>query len=166
MTDCATQCIAQTRLCKLCAATVQAWCAERGIEHAAAHSGTVKKWATGRGNAPKREMCQRGRENFGCPDGTEDELDALWILSWAQERSASLLLATARGFLVQAGATEGPPVIRQPAARAGRSGARTVREHLTIEREKTAPQRGPRRSRVKRFLSLQAVSCIANRPSI
>ncbi len=62
---------------------VQSWCAERGIEHASAHSAAVKKFATGRGNADKADMLRAGRGRFAPTTGTADEIDALWILAWA-----------------------------------------------------------------------------------
>ena len=67
-----------------CATTVQTWCAERGIDHSAVHSATVKKWATGRGNAKKAEMVRLARERFQPTTSTDDEIDALWMLDWAR----------------------------------------------------------------------------------
>lgn len=47
---------AATEVAVGCATTVQSWCAEKGIEHASVHTGRLKKWATGRGNASKELM--------------------------------------------------------------------------------------------------------------
>lgn len=65
-----------------CVATVQAWCAEYGIEHAAVHSATIKKHATGKGNAPKDAvMAAMRRRGFEPID--DNEADALALLDWA-----------------------------------------------------------------------------------
>ena len=39
-----------------CVATVQAWCAQRDVEHASVHTATLKKYATGNGRADKAAM--------------------------------------------------------------------------------------------------------------
>lgn len=68
-------------------AHVESWCAERTIEHAVVHSGTLKKHATGRGNAKKDEMRAAGAKRWAdrLHRGTShDEVDALWILDWAR----------------------------------------------------------------------------------
>ena len=67
-------------------ATLQAWCVEQKIDHTAFHSATLKKWATGKGNAKKEAMVAAGREKFGKPDAEHDEIDALWVLDLAIER--------------------------------------------------------------------------------
>jgi Holliday junction resolvasome RuvABC endonuclease subunit len=42
--------------------------------------GTVKRYATGKGNAPKSAMIAAAVERFGMPDlASDDEADALWI---------------------------------------------------------------------------------------
>lgn len=65
-----------------CVATVQAWCAEHAIEHAAVHSATIKKHATGKGNAPKDAvMAAMRRRGFAPTD--DNEADALALLDWA-----------------------------------------------------------------------------------
>lgn len=64
---------------------VQSWCVDHDVEYAKAHSATVKKWATGRGNADKAEMVRLGRMRFRPVTGTDDEIDALWILDWSIE---------------------------------------------------------------------------------
>jgi len=63
-------------------ATVQAWCAEHGIEHAAVHSATIKKHATGKGNAGKQEMVA-AMQALGFRPEDDNEADALALLDWA-----------------------------------------------------------------------------------
>lgn len=59
---------------------VQSWCAERGLEHAMVHSATVKRTATGRGNAKKPDMvAAAGRRWPGHTFAGDDEADARWI---------------------------------------------------------------------------------------
>lgn len=65
-----------------CVATVQAWCAEHGIEHAAVHSATIKKHATGKGNAPKDAVMTAMRSRGFAP-ADDNEADALALLDWA-----------------------------------------------------------------------------------
>lgn len=61
-------------------ATLQAVCAERGVEHQSVHSGTLKKFATGKGNASKEEMVK------ACPKAVTDdnESDAIWLLAYSE----------------------------------------------------------------------------------
>ena len=67
------------------ATRVQEFCAARGIEHAAVHSGTLKKFATGHGNAKKPEMVQAAQKLK--PGVTDDnEADALWLLEFGRQR--------------------------------------------------------------------------------
>lgn len=66
---------------------VQSWCAERGIEHAAVHSATVKRHATGRGNAKKPEVLEAARTRFGARVRCDNEADALFLLSAWCERA-------------------------------------------------------------------------------
>lgn len=75
------------------ATRVQEQCADLGIEHAAVHSATLKKWTTGKGNADKAEMaaCVMHKGWLGpakterCYDGaiTDDEIDAVALLHYA-----------------------------------------------------------------------------------
>ena len=70
-------------------AHVESWCAAESLEHTDCHSGTLKKWATGKGNASKDEMREHGRRRFLKVLNTavisDDEVDALWLLAWAQD---------------------------------------------------------------------------------
>ncbi len=69
------------------ATRVQEACARHGIECAAVHSSTLKKWATGKGNAEKCEMIKRAEALFpGMKIMGDDHADALLILRYAQEK--------------------------------------------------------------------------------
>lgn len=63
---------------------IQTICAEAHIEHVALHSGTLKKHATGKGNASKEDMMQTAR-SLDWKFKTDDECDALWLLDYAIE---------------------------------------------------------------------------------
>ncbi len=66
-------------------------CAELEVEHVAVHSGTLKKFATGKGNANKDEMYQALlrdqrdplRARTMIPD--DNEVDAIWLLLYSEE---------------------------------------------------------------------------------
>ena len=64
------------------ATRVQEFCASRGIQHAAAHSATLKKFATGRGNADKAGMA-RAAKLRGWTATDDNEIDARWLLDYA-----------------------------------------------------------------------------------
>lgn len=66
-----------------CSTLIQTWCADHNLQHSSVHSATLKKWATGRGNAKKDEMLRLGRGRFTPTTQTDDEVDALWILDYA-----------------------------------------------------------------------------------
>lgn len=69
-----------------CVATLQAWCAEKGIDHTGVHSATLKKAATGRGNAKKPEMIALAKSKW--PDIRivgDDHADALHLWQYAQD---------------------------------------------------------------------------------
>ena len=69
---------------------IMEFAAEIGAEHVAVHSGTLKKFATGRGNASKADMIVAA-EGWGARWGigdtiTDDNIaDALLLLAWARE---------------------------------------------------------------------------------
>lgn len=65
---------------------VQEYCARRGIDHGTVYPTTLKKFATGRGNAPKGAMLAAARERLGYRGLDDNEADALWILAWAREQ--------------------------------------------------------------------------------
>ena len=59
-------------------------CEARGVPYAAHPVGTVKRLATGRGNASKAMMVAAARERWPLFDGGNDEADALWIAEAAR----------------------------------------------------------------------------------
>ena len=63
-------------------AHIEAWCAERGLEHTAVMPATLKKYATGKGNAKKDAMREMGRRRWPLDGASDDEVDARWILDW------------------------------------------------------------------------------------
>ena len=61
-------------------AVLMAWCEENNIPYTGIPVGTIKKHATGKGNANKDMMIEAAREEFGYDGNSHDEADALWIL--------------------------------------------------------------------------------------
>lgn len=64
---------------------VQEQCAALGLEYVAVHSGTLKKWATGSGNASKDDMMNRSAIYLGRAPEDDNEADAVLIAMWAHE---------------------------------------------------------------------------------
>ena len=64
-------------------ATLQAWCEERSIPYTAIPVGTIKRHATGKGNADKVAMLEAARARFGEGVIDDNQADALWLLSVA-----------------------------------------------------------------------------------
>lgn len=60
-----------------CVTTVQAWCAQRTIEHASVHTATLKKFATGSGKADKEKMLTAARWMAGRAVSDDNEADAI-----------------------------------------------------------------------------------------
>ncbi len=65
-------------------ATLTAWCENRNIPYQGVPVGTIKKHATGKGNAGKEEMIS-AMQLKGHPVTDDNEADALAILHWALE---------------------------------------------------------------------------------
>jgi len=65
-------------------ATLTAWAELRGIPYAGTPVGTIKKHATGKGNAPKQAMMEAARKR-GFSPADDNEADAIAILLWAIE---------------------------------------------------------------------------------
>ena len=65
-------------------AYVTAACERHDIEFTDCPSTTLKKHATGKGNAGKDEMMAACRERFGIDPQDDNQADALWLLDWAQ----------------------------------------------------------------------------------
>lgn len=65
-------------------ATLTAWCEHHDIPYQGVPVGTIKKHATGKGNAGKDEMVAAMRTH-GHPVSDDNEADALALLHWAIE---------------------------------------------------------------------------------
>ena len=65
-------------------ATLTAWCEARNIAYQGVPVGSIKKHATGKGNAGKPEMLQAMRDR-GHPITDDNEADAIALLYWALE---------------------------------------------------------------------------------
>jgi Holliday junction resolvasome RuvABC endonuclease subunit len=69
------------------ATRLQEACAQRGIEHAAIHSATLKKVSCGSGRADKPTMLAEARHQFpGRMVADDNEADALLLLCYAREK--------------------------------------------------------------------------------
>ena len=65
-------------------AVLTAWAEMRGVPYQGVPVGTIKKSATGRGNAPKQAMIDSARARGFFPKD-DNEADAIAILFWAIE---------------------------------------------------------------------------------
>jgi hypothetical protein len=63
-------------------ATLTAWCELRGVPYEGVPVGTIKRHATGKGNAPKADMIAAMRAKGHAP-ADDNEADALALLHWA-----------------------------------------------------------------------------------
>ena len=61
---------------------VQEACAERGIPYSGVPTGTLKLFATGKGNASKEAMIEAARERWGVEPEDDNHADALLALAW------------------------------------------------------------------------------------
>lgn len=70
---------------------IQECCAERGIEFASVHSGTLKKQIIGHGNAGKPEMVAFARGRLGREPVDDNEADAvcLGVYGWTEYGSVN-----------------------------------------------------------------------------
>jgi Holliday junction resolvasome RuvABC endonuclease subunit len=66
-------------------ATLTAWCEHHGIPYSGVPVGTIKKHATGRGNASKDDVIAAIRA-AGFSPADDNEADALALLRWALEQ--------------------------------------------------------------------------------
>lgn len=78
-------------------AVVTAWCEEHRIPYEAVPVATIKKHATGRGNADKTAMLAAAAARWPDFAGDDNEADARWLLSLVVGRE-SLAAATRAGF--------------------------------------------------------------------
>lgn len=70
-------------------ATLTAWAELRGVAYAGVPAGTIKRHATGKGNAPKEAMIAAARARGFAP-ADNNEADAIAILLWAIETQGGL----------------------------------------------------------------------------
>lgn len=64
-------------------AVISSVCEERLVPYQAIPVGTIKKHATGRGNASKSQMVEAAQKKFGPEVIDDNRADALWILDYA-----------------------------------------------------------------------------------
>lgn len=69
-------------------ATLTAWCEHHNIPYQGVPVGTIKKHATGKGNASKDEMIAAVRK-LGHAPADDNEADALALLHWALEHGGA-----------------------------------------------------------------------------
>jgi len=61
-------------------AVLMAWCEENNIPYTGIAVQTIKKHATGKGNASKDMMIEAARKEFGYEGSDDNEADAIWVL--------------------------------------------------------------------------------------
>lgn len=64
-------------------AMLGAWCESAKVPYQGIHWATIKRHATGKGNANKEAMIAAARERLGYEGQSDDEADALWLLDFA-----------------------------------------------------------------------------------
>lgn len=64
---------------------IQEECAALSVEFAAVPATTLKKWATGKGNADKDQMMARAVAYLGRPPIDDNEADAVMVSAWGHE---------------------------------------------------------------------------------
>lgn len=64
---------------------IEEFCENNNIEYSSIHSGTLKKFATGKGNASKADMIKMAGQFFAKVVESDDEADALLMLKWAMK---------------------------------------------------------------------------------
>lgn len=60
-------------------AIIETLCEELGIDYKAVSAGEVKRFATGKGNAPKDKMIEAARLKYGYTGNNDNEADAIHI---------------------------------------------------------------------------------------
>jgi len=70
-------------------ATLTAWCEDRSIPYGGVPVGTIKRFATGKGNADKAAMIDAVRKR-GFEPADDNEADAIAILLWALETAGGM----------------------------------------------------------------------------
>ena len=64
---------------------IEEFCESNNIEYGSVHSGTLKRFATGKGNASKEDMRRAAVQEYKRIVDNDDEADALHILAWARK---------------------------------------------------------------------------------
>ena len=75
---------AATEICVNLTGRIQEACAERGVEFASVHSGTLKKWTCGSGKADKSEMIAKAKILLGREPLDDNEADAVNMAVYAE----------------------------------------------------------------------------------
>ncbi len=70
-------------------AILEVWCEQNSISYQGVPIGTIKRHATGKGNAPKEAMIAAARAR-GFSPADDNEADAIAILHWALETNGGL----------------------------------------------------------------------------
>jgi Holliday junction resolvasome RuvABC endonuclease subunit len=70
-------------------AALSSWCEQHGIAYQGVPVGTIKRFATGKGNAHKQAMIAAIRER-GFEPKDDNEADAIAILLWALETKGGM----------------------------------------------------------------------------
>lgn len=63
---------------------LQAYCEELGVPYRGVSVGTIKKHATGKGNANKAAMIAAAKEKLDYVGDDDNEADALWLLDYVR----------------------------------------------------------------------------------
>ncbi len=64
---------------------IKEWCHDMGIEYAGFSPKTIKKHATGNGNASKDKMVESATNAFGIEIIDDNHADALWLLDYVSK---------------------------------------------------------------------------------
>ena len=64
---------------------IQEECELRNIQYMPLHSATLKKFATGKGNADKKTILQTARKKWGDTVIDDNEADALFLMDYARK---------------------------------------------------------------------------------
>ena len=64
---------------------IQEECDQKNINYTSVHSATLKKFATGKGNAGKEQMLAEARRRFGDEVEDHNEADARLMVEWARK---------------------------------------------------------------------------------
>lgn len=64
---------------------MQSTCAKHGVNHTTRHTGSIKKHATGKGNAGKDEMMAAFVKKWGVAPKDDNHADAMWLLDMVNQ---------------------------------------------------------------------------------